>query len=101
MGNKPEKLLNMNKERREKYDEAYKILGDRLFKIPVKYIVSNLEENNWKGLHILYVLLYLRQYTQIFENKPYRILELNEWIDGLKYVVIREFDKGNEKQFVY
>lgn len=93
MGNSKAKLLDVNIERRKKYDNAYSILGERIHRIPIKYVVCELTEHNWNNESILLLLIYLKQYSLIMEKDMYRINELNEWIDGLQYDINFEYHK--------
>lgn len=83
MGNSNQKLLNMNVDRRKKYDQAYNLIGDKIHTNPVKYIVQSLRNYGWNSIDIKDVLIYLQQYNNIVDFKLYRNLELDNWIIGL------------------
>lgn len=83
MGTNNTKLIEANEFRKEKYEEAYTLLGEKLYTIPIKYVVEKLRENNWNLYNIMLVLTYIRDYTLImFEDKE-RVIEIDSWIDGL------------------
>lgn len=84
MGNSNQKLLNMNVDRRKKYDQAYNLIGDKIHTNPVKYIVQTLRNECWNSIDIKDVLIYLQLYNNIMEQKMYRNLELQDWISGLE-----------------
>lgn len=93
MGNNKAKLLDINVERRKKYDQAYEILGEKIHRIPIKYVVHELDNHKWNSESILLLLIYLKQYTMIMEYDSYRISELNTWIETYQYEISFEYHK--------
>ena len=81
MGSNKTKLLNINSQRREKFELAYELIGEKIYRIPIKFIVENLEKENWSQTDILYLLIYLQQYMDIMQENIYRKTELNHWIN--------------------
>lgn len=73
---------NVN-ELKEYFDEAYKILDERLFTIPVKYIIELLKKHGWREHNIIKVLIYIKKYTQILEEDEERVHELEIWINNM------------------
>jgi hypothetical protein len=108
MGVKNTKLIEANEFRKEKYEQAYTLLGEKLYTIPIKYVVDKLKHSHWSIYNIVAVLSYIRDYTLIvFEDKE-RIIEIDSWIDGLLIERLREqrnkhididFNETNSKNY--
>lgn len=81
MGSNKTKLLNINSQRREKFELAYELIGEKIYRIPIKFIIKNLETENWSETDILYLLIYLQQYMDITQENTYRRSELDHWIN--------------------
>ena len=87
---KDNKYLGLHVSYRENYDKAFKVIGDKIHRIPLKHIVNELDKNKFKDEEILLVLIYLRQYAIDIEQKNYktpalfmfRIQEIEFWIDS-------------------
>lgn len=93
MGNSKAKLLDVNVERRKTYDRAYEILGEKIHRIPIKYIIDELDNHKWNNENILLLLIYLKQYTLIMDYNTFRINELNNWIETYQYEINFEYHK--------
>jgi hypothetical protein len=61
---KRNKLYSQNK-----YEKAYVMLGERLYTIPIKYIVNILNEEKWKIDEIVNVLEYIDYVEECNERK--------------------------------
>lgn len=76
-------IKSINNYKNKKYNEAYEIMGNKLYTIPIKYIIDYLQKNNWNIYDIIFVLYYIKQYTIIIYNDIPRINEIDTWIDYL------------------
>jgi len=92
MGSIASKIPFVNDNRRKKYKSAYLLLGDTIFKNPIKYIINELKNHHkWEEIDILDMLIYLRDYTFVIENDMNRVREMEVWIDKLENkIMIRD-----------
>lgn len=71
---------------KDKYDEAYKILGYGLLRksLNINKCISLLQKENWNNNDIIDVLTYVKYYHQSIGSDRQNIIEsLNTWIDIL------------------
>lgn len=94
MGSIKSKLQFPYYDEKQKYKEAYLLLGDNIFKNPIKYIIKELnDEYNWETENIIDMLLYLRDYTFVIEKDMERVREIEVWIGNLEDKIMIKYNK--------